>query len=115
MRELGKQEEKFLKDLIRHAKNTSDDWRKTLNQANIPINTSLEQTYPKRFGPYKEDEKQIIEGLFDRNILKIKLKEKEIHQSLKENKRSKKKDLSKGLGIENEKIYQIIEELNLDS
>jgi hypothetical protein len=55
MREIGKQEVKFLKDLIRHAKNTSDDWRKTLNQANIPINSSLEQTYPKRFGPYKED------------------------------------------------------------
>lgn len=109
---LETEERKFLEDLIGHAKTNSDNWRKTLGESNIPLKRSLEQKYPESFGPYQKDEEQIIQSLFDKDIVEIKIKEREIHQSLDENSKSKSKDLLKGIGIMESKINEIIKELD---
>lgn len=109
---LENDEERFLKDLISHAKKGQDKWRETLEEAEIPINRSLKETHTE-FGPYQRDEDEIIKNFFDRDIIKIKVKEREIHQSLEENRKSKKKDLLKGIGLNEEKIDEILQELDI--
>ena len=108
--ELDTEEKKFLKNLIEHAKKGPNSCRKTLKEANIPLNRSLEQTHSE-FGPYQEDEEQIIQSLFDKDILKIKIKEREIHQSMDKNEKSKSKDLLKGIGLNENRVDEIIETL----
>lgn len=111
---LDSEEEKFLRDLINYTISTSEDWRKTLTEAAIPLNGRFEETYPESFGPYSRDEEEIIQDLFDRNILKIKVQGREVHQSLEENSKSKKKDVTRGLGIEEEKLDELVEELDIE-
>jgi len=55
---LDSQEKQFLEDLINHCIKTSRDWRKTLIEANIPLNQKFNKTYPESFRQYKRDKKR---------------------------------------------------------
>ena len=79
----------------------------------MPLNRSLEQTYSE-FRPYQKDDEQIIQGLVDKEIVKIKIKETEIHQSLDENERSKRKELMKAVGLKEDKMDELAEQLDID-
>lgn len=112
--ELDSEEQKFLRDLINHVSSTSEDWREKLEGANIPFNRKFQETYSEKFGPYQREEEEIVQSLFNRDILKIKVYEQEVHQSLDENNLSKKKEVQRGLGIEKEKIDEILEKIGME-
>lgn len=104
---------KFLEDLISHTKNTSEDWRKTLKELRISTYGGFRNVYPEHFGPYNEEEPEIIEGLIDREILKVKAKTREEHRS-KEGKRERVTKTHKSIGIPEDKLDELIEELPME-
>ena len=111
---LTEDEEKFLEDLINHTKNTSEDWRKTLEELRISTYGGFRNVYPQHFGPYNEEEPEIIEGLIDREILKVKAKTREEHRS-KEGKRERASRTHKSIGILQEKLEKILDSLNIQN
>ena len=108
---LTEDEEKFLEDLINHTKNTSEDWRKTLEEFRISTYGGFRNVYPQHFGPYNEEEPEIIQGLIDREILKVKAKTREEHRS-KEGKRERVTKTHKSIGIPEDKLDELTEELS---
>jgi hypothetical protein len=109
--DLEKEQQKFLEDLIEYVCRTSKEPRRTLENAHVPINGSFQKKYPETFRKYSKDEERIIDRLADREILKIKVHDREIHQSLDENKRSKRKELSRTLGVREDVIDELLEEI----
>lgn len=109
---LTEDEEKFLKDLISHAKKTSDDWRQTLEEFRISTYGGFRKVYPEYFGPYTEDEAEIIESLIDKELLKVKAKTREEHR-FNEGKRERVTKTHKSIGIPENKLDDLIEELSI--
>ena len=109
--DLETEEEKFLEDLLEHVAGTSDNARRSLVNASVPLNAGFQETFPETFGPYSKEEEEIMGQLVDKNILKIKVRDREIHQSLEGNDRSKRKELTKSIGVQEDVIDELIDEL----
>lgn len=108
------EEKQFLEDLLGHVAGTSENIRKTLVNSSIPLKGSFQERYPEDFGPYSREEDEIIEQLVDKEIVKIKVRDREIHQSLSKNDRSKRKELAGSIGVEEDMIDELMEQLGVE-